>query len=298
MSDIISGLVNQTDFDALEGRVEELQEENERLRNDLNNSTLTVKGTGENVTLENTTDARFKKFIVGGNDKQETRSGKNEFNTLKEYEKNYTYTNNGIDFTFNEDGTITLNGTAGEGDSRVNISTNTQEIVGTSKNKVIKASAGTLQGEIRWICYSSGYGNARSINVRAIDNVITQSLEDDVTYSIFRLSVPAGTVCNNVKLELQILDNSITDTTYEQYGAMPSIEFQSEIKSVKDNANIVVCNKNLAEISLTEEKFQGISYTKAENGGVRANGTTAEDKGSYRRILTQKFKAGTYTFSV
>ena len=73
---------NETNIATLQAKNEALEEECEALRNDLNNSTLTISGTGENVTLENTTEARFKKFVIGGNSKQEIREGYNLANII------------------------------------------------------------------------------------------------------------------------------------------------------------------------------------------------------------------------
>lgn len=47
-----------------------LQQENERLKEDLKNSTLTISGTGESVTLNNTAKATLKDIGLSGNSKQ------------------------------------------------------------------------------------------------------------------------------------------------------------------------------------------------------------------------------------
>lgn len=50
----------------------ELKAENERLNNDINAISVTVKAEGENITLNDTADARFKSFGISGNSWQET----------------------------------------------------------------------------------------------------------------------------------------------------------------------------------------------------------------------------------
>lgn len=67
-----------------------------------------------------------------------------------------------------------------------------------------------------------------------------------------------------------------TQKPYEQYGATPSLEFPSEIKTVKDNVNVVVCNENLLEInkSIREITRGGVTIELLENGNIRLNGTS------------------------
>lgn len=52
--------------------IEELKAENERLNNDINAISVTEQAEGENITLNDTAEARFKKFEVQGNSWQET----------------------------------------------------------------------------------------------------------------------------------------------------------------------------------------------------------------------------------
>ena len=62
------------------------------------------------------------------------RSGKNYLNTLAKYKAGEKVTVDGITYIFNEDGSITCNGTA-DTDIIFNFSTlNLQKIDGTSKN--------------------------------------------------------------------------------------------------------------------------------------------------------------------
>lgn len=50
-----------------------------------------------------------------------------------------------------------------------------------------------------------------------------------------------------------------TQKPYEQYGATPSLDFPSEIKAVKDNVNVVVCNKNLQKNKWENKTSAGAS---------------------------------------
>lgn len=97
IEDLIDGLVSQSTFDTeiqkinveitnIKGRldtieeeqttqnteIEELREENKRLREDLNNSIITASDSGENITINDSAEARFKKLLIKGNTYQET----------------------------------------------------------------------------------------------------------------------------------------------------------------------------------------------------------------------------------
>ena len=50
-------------------------------------------------------------------------------------------------------------------------------------------------------------------------------------------------------LQVLLTDYENKDKDYEQSGAMPSLDYLSEIKTVKDNINVVVCNANVAKIN-------------------------------------------------
>ena len=90
-------------------RITELEEENESLRHDLNTSTLdSTDEISDNVTLENTVDARFKKLVPIGKTEQESTTGKNlvatDLETLMTRNSNGSWNNgictlNGLTFT-------------------------------------------------------------------------------------------------------------------------------------------------------------------------------------------------------
>lgn len=81
----------------------ELNEDISTLRRDLDNISASVEGSGENVTLNGTAEARFKKLDVGGNTEQEQLSGKNLFNkNITPYDNaggNVTILNTGVRLT-------------------------------------------------------------------------------------------------------------------------------------------------------------------------------------------------------
>lgn len=75
----IKEAINQNANDSEELRQEniEIKAENRRLKNDINNIALLGQVEGESVDLEDSSEARFNKFEIGGNHKQEEREGYN-----------------------------------------------------------------------------------------------------------------------------------------------------------------------------------------------------------------------------
>lgn len=76
--------------------------------------------------------------------------------------------------------------------------------------------------------------------------------------------------------------------------AIPSIEYPSEIETVKDNIKIIQCNKNLFKITAKNTIQKGITYKVNDDGTVSATGTS---EGTNLFIGEANLKAGTYTIS-
>ena len=102
---------NQNNIKALQVENAEVKAENERLRSDIESISLVGEAEGESIDLDDSSGARFKKFGVDGNHSQETREGYNLLYPLK------SQTKGGVTFTVNEDGSVTLSGTATENTS-------------------------------------------------------------------------------------------------------------------------------------------------------------------------------------
>ena len=102
---------NASEIENLKQENIEIKAENERLRDDIKSIALVGEESGESIDLDDSSGARFKKFGVDGNHSQETREGYNLLYPLK------SQTKGGVTFTVNEDGSVTLSGTATENTS-------------------------------------------------------------------------------------------------------------------------------------------------------------------------------------
>lgn len=105
---------NATSIKNLQAKNVEINAENERLREDIKSIALPGEASGENIHLEDSSDARCK-IEIGGNHKQETRSGKNRINL----ELLGSGTLNGVTYNYNkENQSITFNGTCTKDNTR------------------------------------------------------------------------------------------------------------------------------------------------------------------------------------
>lgn len=193
-----------------------------------------VSNKGESITLENTARAKFTKFRIEGNSKQETRSGKNLINSFYNYSAGYTMTNKGVTFTLLEDGKIRVNGNATGG--RATFTFAIPETTIKAGNHVLSQGSEKVQIEAKiGDTYYRAAGSSSNISI-----VEEQKLQ------YVALIVNEGLTVNNEVVYAQLEDGTVA-TEYEQYGAMPSEKFPSEIRNIGDNINIF--NKNGTFIS-------------------------------------------------
>lgn len=76
---------------------------------------------------------------------------------------------------------------------------------------------------------------------------------------------------------------------------IPSLEYPSEIETVKNEVNVVVSNKNLYKITISDNNYNGIKLTvNKEKGYLSATGTST---GYSHSIGTVILKSGDYVFS-
>lgn len=245
--------------------IAEIEAENSRLREDLNGLPK-GQASGETIDLNDSAEMRCE-LKIGGNSKQETRSGKNKLLNDKP-----TGTLNGVTFTRDNSGIITANGTA------------TDAIVCYLGSKFKTIEAGTYklsdgrndESNSTYFTYMDCYntdgsayqnGNLSTVGTSAIKYTEPKMIKG-------RIVIRKGTTLNNIVFKPQLeLVNSIDDksTDYEQYGASPSPDYPSEVECCGDNGSIneVICNKN--RLDKNNYRLGYISST----GGFVANNSVA-----------------------
>lgn len=234
---------NQNNIKALQVENAEVKAENERLRSDIGSISLVGEAEGESIDLEDSSEARFNKFEIGGNHKQETRAGYNLLNMSKAKGG----TSNGITCSVNSNGSYSYVGTATNNAINVFMLGYYGENVPT----LFKLAPGTY-----YIKDVLLFNNTQSINSKKDQFFWTINEETNIT-GVRAVQAEIGKTYNEIKYPIVALSNK--EVKWEPYGAMPSLEFPSEIKTVKDNANEVVCNKNLQKNKWENKTSAGAS---------------------------------------
>lgn len=259
-----------------------------------------------NVTTEEATQLQVKdastlpaRLEVRGNHSQETREG---YNVLQN--KLTSNTINGVTFTINEDKSVTLNGTA-TNNIITNLITGKYDDNNATNPLIIPENITNyrLSG-----CPSGGSWSTYKLDIYAEDNeLIATDLgeganiqkESDTILNLLRVRiiVYAGAVLNNVTFYPMIIHGT-ENKPYEQYGASPSINYPSSVRTVGDNVNIFPddlynyfsSNQNaIKELNGKEFKITTIAN--------RYSGIYLNSNNDFYKDLTNKIKEKIITYS-
>lgn len=274
------------DIKANKETIKEIQAENERLREDIKSIATIGEASGENIHLEDSSEARCELEICG-NHQQETREG---YNQLKN--EGTTQTLNNVTITKKEDETLVVNGTATEDFTfsiKINIELEDGEqykLSGCPNGGAEKKYALTInQYYENQSHFVQDYGDGVNFTYNGslpINNNIYIRLFKGITYNnlIFKPMIVKGT----------------EQKPYEQYGASPSIDYPSPIKSVGNIKNIL--NMSNAKNGASA----GIACTMNADGSYKYKGTATSQyinvwfMGGYATDLPTLFtlEPGTY----
>ena len=203
--------------------IKEIQAENERLREDIKSIATIGEASGENIHLEDSSNARCE-IEIGGNQKQDTREGYN-FLDLSNFS---TQTKNGVTATKNEDGSIKL--------------------VGTNSGDTFNINLSTINGEIGDYIASGVMGGSRETYFLGIVKPGVKTFAEVTNGSSNFSLIEETTIAANIYIIKGVTINTTIypmmikgteDKPYEQYGASPSLDFPSELKAVGDDINIL-----------------------------------------------------------
>lgn len=281
---------------ALQAELKQAQEEIERQNKDYEAGTLEGKDVGESLYLQDSSDARFREFGIGGNSKQETRSGKNKLDLSKVSQKTF----NGVTCTYNkEDDSVTFNGTCTTDNSSFIIQGSIDAVKGkttltayyvSGNASIVSESASNLR------MYNSGYSKGTTLNLSNIASnkvISTTYAGNDDTLNQWSFKFDEGDVLDNFTVKVMLTDK--VDTEYERYGAMPSLEFPSEIQAVGQDVNLFDKNNvNVIEDAFLNSETMNIGTV----AGRRCFYLPCEPNQEYsvlRKKVGQAFALGTTT---
>lgn len=234
---------------------------------------------GEYISYETNVEKEWNNFNVYGSTYQKTRSGINLLNVTSS-----TTTTGGITFTVNDDKSITVNGTNTSG--------------GTiwyrlAPNFVLPAGSYTLSNGNSNVNNDNGFIFIDDDNNFARKNISNATFTSNTTIKPY-IKVSSGYTVNNQTIYPMIIKGTYLESgtnlpDYEQYGAMPSPDYPSELISVG--------YENLLDLSyLASQTINGVTITN-NNGVITLNGTSTTGFAittNHNIILS----AGTYTHSV
>lgn len=234
-----------------------INEENSNSINAVLNAMPTAKGEGEQVTLENTIDFKFKKFKVKGNSKQETRSGKNAiigiYGSVGTNQINYS-----IDASV-----LTSNIMYFSLISSVALQTTNRVYIKDGNTVIANKGAITVNANSKAII-KINLTDEELTKIKSATNLILQLYENNTNIDYTKVTFS------------EVMLSSNSDSNYEKYGATPSLEFLSEIQNVDGNIKIKITNEN-------NNKQKTILFPLAENQKLMKDDYLAEDGIHHKR---------------
>lgn len=221
--------------------IEKIKEENIKLKSQIPNG----QASGNSIHIEDSSDLEFDWKLNGGH-KQETREGSNllDFNVKQ----------NSNNVTINDDGTITINGSGG-------FSLVFKEIAlkaGTTYYEKYEVISGSVKNTIDGISIFMEPTSKRFIEA---DTFEAFSVEEDK--NVKSIWVHVNAVFTNAKIKIWA---NTDKSDFEQYGASPSPDYSSEIKTVGSNVNLAD-KDNITKLYFNQNQISigATSKTMVEN---------------------------------
>lgn len=250
---------NSRSIEEIKEEAEEIKAENVRLRSDINSIALIGEVEGESIDLDDSSEARFLEFGIGGNHKQEVREGYNLYN-YKDVEAGKKL--DGETGKIVSDPTFCFAG-------YIKVDENTEYVrsdVGTSTNAMLDENKQII-GKISGTSFTTPAG------CKYVGFNIRKEKYADGSYLKFVM---------NKGTELK---------PFEEFGASPSPDYPSEIKVVGDNVQLFDESK-----AVTSTK-NGMTLSYSASEGLILNGTTTAQTNFWINDLEINLKEIDYTLS-
>ncbi len=236
------------------------------------------RASGELISLSDSAEQPLQSMKIFGKTKQFTTTGKNKL-PYPYYDSSIT--KNGITFTVNGDGSITLNGTA------------------TAEANFFFATKGNFLEAGKTYCIVTKMPNVKTVMAYKDENGQTKYVGDNMATSVvwsenytlsnIYISVPNGTTANNTVYPI-IVEGDSYDGIWEPYtGGIPSPnpDYPQELVSVGDSGSTTeyVMGGNLLPYPYTDttKTVSGITFTDNGDGSITINGTATE--GTYSSFI-------------
>lgn len=207
--------------------INEIQVENERLRNDIKSIATIGEASGENIHIEDSSNARCE-IEIGGNHQQETREGYNQFKITSTQTQSA-----GVTITKIDESSVSYQGTTTVMFTHMLVEYDGKGLEIT-KQMYLKAF-GNLTNAILSVKLIKN-GKTESSYLRVSPDLILSA--GDVLQQIYVQQQNTGILVSGT-LQVLLTDYENKDKPYEQYGASPSFAYPSSVKAVGDIKNIL-----------------------------------------------------------
>ncbi len=208
----------------------ELETELKEAQEDFYQNSIRGQASGEYIHVEDSNGARCK-IGISGNSEQETREGYNQFKTTIT-----STTVNGVTITKNNDSSISFSGTTTAGFTVQLVNYDNLEVT----KKMYLKNCGTLENANFIVqLIRSGKTSVEYVPIRP-DVTLNAG---DIIQKIYVQQQFAGKAVSGT-LDILLTDYENKDKGYEQYGAMPSLDYPSQVKTVGSNVNIIPTNQD------------------------------------------------------
>ena len=216
--------------------------------------------------------------------------------------------NQGVDFTTNSDGSITLNGTAPDGGDSQNIIYNNDDsnhfILGEGTYKLSCIGIDNTTMYIQFLVRDSLHSWTAIIDANVVEKntfTITQEIAEKLKTNEYKtqikLGVKKGKTVENATIYLMLRYATDTDTTYQPY-AMTNKELTDNVNALNDLPIKKGSGQNSARIgyilSLTANGINAV----AEGLTTQANGNNSHAEGqNTKATATNSHAEGNYTLA-
>lgn len=200
---------------------------------------------------------------------------------IKTHRKNFMKNNheketslNGLTFITNDDGTITINGTA-TANTNYNIGGYEYPRVSGMYQNLVQIG-GTFDGEVNHMAFTKTWGDGGGFQIGK-----PKPLKENLVYMYFRMVIVEGTVCNNLVVGFMICEDMESSYSYEPYTeSVITLSQPIDLYRISDVQDVIEDGKTKRKFAM--EVFDGSSD---ENWSA-----TATNKSGLYRLRCYGFK--------
>lgn len=215
----------QTEKAKLETELKEMQE-------DFYQNSIRGQASGEYIHVEDSSNCRAK-IGIGGNHEQETREG---YNLLSASEQ-YTYTSGNVKLASDGAGKYTMNGDGTAQTETIKYSFELEKEYTIKNNDYLHImNNGTVTSNAIIILLDSNKSGVVSYDFTTNNKI--ENLSNYAGKTIKYIQLYMNPIKVDITLTPMIINNVSTAKSFEAYGAMPSPDYPSPVKTVGSNVNI------------------------------------------------------------